>query len=267
MAILVVIVVIRWTIKASNWFFRHVESGTLAFPGFYPEFAEPTRKIARFLLILLGVFLAYPYTPIADSPVFQGLTIFLGLLFSLGSSTAIANIVAGTLLTYTRAFQIGDRIRIGDTVGDVVEKTFLITRLRTAKNEDVAVPNSTALQAQIVNYSVMAREGAGVIVHTTVTIGYDVPWRRVHDLLVEAARRTEGVEPAPPPFVLQTGLGDFSVAYQLNAYTRRAGQIAGLTSALHAAIQDVFAEAGIEILSPVYEARRDGSTSTVPNGG
>ncbi len=263
-AIIVVILLIRWAIHGSNWLFRQVETGALSFPGFYPEFAEPTRKIARFLLILLGVFLIYPYTPIADSPVFQGLTIFLGLLFSLGSSTAIANVVAGTLLTYTRAFQIGDRIKVGETVGDVVEKTFLVTRLRTPKNEIVSVPNSATLQAQLVNYSAMAREGPGVIVYTTVTIGYDVPWPTVHRLLEDAARRTAGTEASPPPFVLQTSLGDFSVAYQLNAYTRQASKLPAVLSDMHRHIQDCFAEASIEILSPAYEAQRDGSALTLP---
>lgn len=219
-AIAVVVVLVRWTIRGSNWLFRQIETEALVLPGFYAEFAEPTRKIARFLLLLLGVFLAYPYTPIADSKVFQGLTVFLGILFSLGSSTAIANVVAGTVLTYTRSFQVGDRIRVGDTVGDVVEKTFLVTRLRTTKNEMVSVPNSAVLSGQVTNYSAMVRDGGAVIVHTTVTIGYDVPWATTERLLLEDARRTKGVEADPPPFVLQTGLGDFSIAYQLNAPTR-----------------------------------------------
>ena len=263
-AIIVIVLLVRWAIKGSNWLFDQVTTGTLSFPGFYPEFARPTSKIVRFLLIMLGVFVIYPYTPIAKSGAFQGLSIFLGLLFSLGSTSAIANIVAGTLLTYTRAFQIGDRIKVGETVGDVVEKTFLVTRLRTPKNEVVSVPNSTTLQSQLVNYSAMAREGPGVIVHTTITIGYDVPWPTVHSLLESAARRTEGVEPDPPPFVLQTSLGDFSVAYQLNAYTRQANRLPAILSGLHAHLQDCFAEAGIEILSPVYEAQRDGNALTLP---
>jgi small-conductance mechanosensitive channel len=263
-AILVIVFLVRMAVKGVTWVFNRVEEGALTLPGFYPEFADPTRKIARFMLVLLGIFLAYPYTPIADSRVFQGLTVFLGLLFSLGSSSAIANVVAGTLLTYTRAFRVGDRIRVGDNTGDVIEKTFLVTRLRTPKNEDVSVPNAVVLNAQIVNYSAMAREGPGVIVHTTVTIGYDVPWATVHGLLEEAARRTEGVEADPAPFVLQTSLGDFSVAYQVNAYTRQASRLPAVLSDLHRHTQDVFAEAQIEILSPVYEAHRDGNPSTLP---
>ena len=263
LAIAIIVVLIRWLIRLSDFVFGRVERGEVAIRGFHPELAEPTRKIAKFLLVVLAIMLIYPYTPIANSPVFQGLTVFLGILFSLGSSSAISNIVAGTVLTYTRAFRIGDRVKVGDTFGDVVDKSFLATRIRTPKNEDVSVPNSAVLSGHIVNYSVMAREGSGVILHTTVTIGYDVPWPRVHELLVSAADDVDGLEAEPAPFVLQTSLGDFSVAYQLNAYTVQVKRMATLYSVLHQNIQTAFARAGIEILSPTYHARR-AAPSTVP---
>ncbi|GAB5536629.1 MAG: mechanosensitive ion channel family protein [Rubricoccaceae bacterium] len=263
LAIAVIVVLVRWLIGVSNFIFARVEQGELALGRFHPELAEPTRQIAKFLLVILAIMLIYPYTFIAGSPVFQGLTLFLGILFSLGSSSAISNVVAGTVLTYTRAFRVGDRVKVGDTFGDVVEKSFLTTRIRTPKNEDVSVPNSTVLSGHIVNYSVMAREGSGVILHTTVTIGYDVPWPRVYELLVQAALETDGIEPEPAPFVLQTSLGDFSVAYQLNAYTVHVKRMATLYSTIHQNIQTQFALAGIEILSPTYHARRD-APSTVP---
>jgi len=263
LAIAIIIVLIRWLIGVSNFIFERVEKGEITLGRFHPELAEPTRKIAKFLLVILAIMLIYGYTPIADSPVFQGLTLFLGILFSLGSSSAISNVVAGTVLTYTRAFRIGDRVKVGDTFGDVVEKSFLTTRIRTPKNEDVSVPNSTVLAGHIVNYSVMAREGSGIILHTTVTIGYDVPWPRVHELLIQAAIETDGMEPEPAPFVLQTSLGDFSVAYQLNAYTVQVKRMAMLYSMLHQNIQTQFAMADIEILSPTYHARR-AAPSTVP---
>lgn len=262
-AIVVILAVVRWLMRLSDYLFIRVERGEVQLGGFHAELADPTRKIARFLLGILAVMLIYPYTPIVNSPVFQGLTVFLGILFSLGSSTAIANMVAGIVLTYSRAFRIGDRVKVGDTFGDVVEKSFLVTRIRTPKNEDVSVPNATVLSNHIINYSVMAREGSGVILHTEVTIGYDVPWPQVHRLLIQAARDTAGVEAAPPPFVLQTGLGDFSVAYQLNAYTREVTRMARIYSDVHQHVQDRFAEAGIEILSPTYGAYREGP-STVP---
>ena len=263
-AIAVIVVAVRWLMRLSDYLFIRVERGEVELAGFHAELADPTRKIARFLLGILAVMLIYPYTPIVDSPVFQGLTVFLGILFSLGSSTAIANMVAGIVLTYSRAFRIGDRVKVGDTFGDVVEKSFLTTRIRTPKNEDVSVPNAAVLSNHIVNYSVMAREGSGVVLHTTVTIGYDVPWPQVHRLLIGAARDTAGVVAEPAPFVLQTSLGDFSVAYQLNAYTHEVTRMARTYSDIHQHIQDRFAEAGVEVLSPTYAAWREGP-STVPD--
>ncbi|MDX1439315.1 MAG: mechanosensitive ion channel family protein [Rubricoccaceae bacterium] len=264
LAIAVIVVIVRWLIKISNYFFERIRMEEFHIPGFYPELAEPTRRIARFLLVILGFMLIYPYTPIAESRVFQGLTVFFGILLSLGSSSAISNIIAGVVLTYTRAFRLGDRVKMGDTFGDVVEKTFLVTRIRTPKNEDVAVPNSMALSDHIINYSQMCREGDGVILHSTVTIGYDVPWPKVHELLIESAKSVEGFEAEPPPFVLQNSLGDYSVAYQINAYTKEVNRMMPLYSDLHAAIQDAFNRAGVEILSPMYNAFRDGNKTTNP---
>lgn len=263
-AILVIVLVVRWVVRLSDYLFLRVARGEAELKGFHAELADPTRKIVKFVLIVMGIMLIYPYTPISGSPAFQGLTVFFGLLISLGSSSAISNMVAGVVLTYTRAFRIGDRVRVGDTFGDVVEKNFLVTRIRTTKNEDISVPNAMVLSNHIVNYSVMARDGSGVILHTEVTIGYDVPWPQVHRLLIQAARDTPGIEPEPAPFVLQTALGDFSVAYQLNAYTKEVTRMARLYSDIHQHVQDQFAEAGIEILSPTYGAYREGP-STVPD--
>ncbi|MGB3541607.1 mechanosensitive ion channel family protein [Rubrivirga sp.] len=263
-AIIVIIAVVRYTIRIADYLFTRVARGEAELKGFHAELADPTRKIVKFLLVVMGVMLIYPYTPIANNRGFQGLTVFFGLLISLGSSTAISNVVAGIVLTYTRAFRIGDRVRIGEAFGDVVEKSFLVTRIRTTKNEDISVPNANVLSNHIVNYSAMARDGSGVVLNTEITIGYDVPWPKVHQLLIQAARDTVGTEPEPPPFVLQTALGDFSVAYQLNAYTKEVMRMSRLYSDMHQHIQDRFAEADVEILSPTYEARRDGP-STVPD--
>lgn len=263
-ALVVIGFVIRWAVQFSNYLFAQVARGQVEVRGFHADLADPTRKIAKAVLIVVGLMLAYPYTPIATNRGFQGLTVFFGILLSLGSSTAISNMVAGLVLTYTRAFRIGDRVKVGDAFGDVVEKTFLVTRIRTPKNEDISVPNANVLSNHIINYSVMARDGSGVIVHSTITIGYDVPWPQVHRLLLRAARDTAGVEEEPEPFVLQTALGDFSVSYEINAYTREVTRMARLYSELHRNIQDQFAEAGVEILSPTYHARRQGP-STVPD--
>jgi small-conductance mechanosensitive channel len=190
-------------------------------------------------------------------------SIFLGLLVSLSSSSAISNVIAGSILTYTSAFRIGDRVRIGESEGDVVKTALLVTQVRTIKNEVVSIPNANVLNTQVVNYSRLA-ESAGLILHTEVTIGYTVPWRTVHKLLIDAALRSPDILSEPAPFVLQRALSDFYVAYQLNAYTRDAQRMIDTYSSLHQAIQDSFAAGGVEIMSPHYTALRSGRDSTIP---
>ena len=260
----VIAVLTRYGLKLVHLVFRSIGSGALTFAGFHAEWAEPTYKIVRFLVLAFAVVVAFPYLPGSGSDAFKGVSIFLGVLFSLGSSSAIGNIVAGVVLTYTRAFQLGDRVQIGATAGDVVEKTLLVTRVRTIKNEDVTIPNALVLGSHIVNYSAVAHAG-GLILHTSVTIGYDAPWRRVHGLLLAAARATPGILADPVPFVLQTSLDDFYVSYQLNAYTDRPATMAATYSVLHQHIQDAFNEAGVEIMSPHYAALRDGNAVAIPD--
>ncbi|HRQ77127.1 MAG TPA: mechanosensitive ion channel family protein [Gemmatimonadaceae bacterium] len=261
--IAVIIVVTRYALVVVKAVFTAVERGTLTLGGFEPEWAEPTYKIARFLVIAFVLVVIFPYLPGAQSEAFKGISLFLGLLVSLGSSSAISNIIAGVVLTYTRAFSVGDRVRIGESTGDVVAKTLLVTRLRTIKNVDVTIPNAMVLSAHVLNFTAMAR-AEGLVVHTTVTIGYDVPWTKVHETLIAAAGRVPGLLGDPKPYVLQTAMGDFSVAYEINAMTREARDLAQVYSALHAAIQDEFNAAGIEIMSPQYHALRDGNASTIP---
>jgi small-conductance mechanosensitive channel len=209
--------------------------------------------------------LIFPYLPGSGSPAFQGISVFIGILFSLGSSSAIANMVAGMVITYMRPFRIGDRVKIGDITGDIVEKTTLVTRIRTVKNEDVTVPNSAVLSSSTINYSTHASAPEyGLIIHTTVTIGYDVPWKEVHQALIEAALRSELILKNPMPFVLQTSLDDFYVSYQVNGYTKEANNLASIYSQLHQNIQDCFNEVGIEIMSPHYRSLRDGNMTTTP---
>ncbi|MGC2828844.1 MAG: mechanosensitive ion channel family protein, partial [Candidatus Acidiferrum sp.] len=261
--IAVILVVAYYLTKVIRFFFAQLEKQTISISGFYPEWAQPTYKITRLLVIAFTLVVIFPYLPGAKSPAFQGLSIFLGLLFSLGSTSAVANVVAGTVLTYTRAFQIGDRVKVGDTVGDVRDKNFLVTSIRTIKNEDISIPNSMVLGSHIVNFSSVARE-QGLILHTSVTIGYDAPWRSVHRLLIDAAGSTENVLREPKPFVLQTSLDDFYVSYQLNAYTDKPAVMANTYSGLHQNIQDKFNEAGVEIMSPHYHGVRDGNPIAIP---
>jgi small-conductance mechanosensitive channel len=261
--LLVISVIAYYLVRLARFLFQEIAEERIAFTGFYPDWAIPTFKIVRVLIITFAIIIAYPYIPGSESDAFKGVSLFFGLLFSLGSTGIVSNIVSGVILTYTRAFIIGDRVKIGETTGDVIEKTLLVTRLRTIKNVDVSIPNSILLSSQIVNYSTVSKE-KGLILHTTVTIGYDVPWRQVHELLIQAALATPDLLDNPRPFVLQTSLDDFYVSYELNAYTNAAMRMAATYSKLHANIQDRFNEAGVEIMSPHYRAARDGNQTTIP---
>ena len=255
--------IVRYLLKLMNLVFGELGAQRLRLPGFHPDWAEPTWQIARFLTVAFTVVIIFPYLPGSESSAFKGVSVFLGVLLSLGSGSAISNSVSGVIMTYMRPFSKGDRVKIADTVGDVIERSLLITRLRTIKNEEVTIPNALVLGAHIVNYSAALAHG-GLILHTEVTIGYDVPWRKVHRLLTEAAASVDGVEKDPAPFILQKALGDYSVAYELNAYTRRPDQMASLYSRLHQAVQDRFNAEGVEIMSPAFEVRREGPASTIP---
>jgi small-conductance mechanosensitive channel len=261
--LIVWVFIIGGMLKLNRLFWKWVDAGAIVLPGFYKEWAYPTAKILAFLLIAFGLVVAFPYLPGGNSDAFKGVSIFIGVLISLGSGSAMGNIVSGVILTYTRAFRVGDRIRVGEHTGDVIERTLLVTRLRTIKNEDVIIPNSTVVSTSVVNYSEVKDSGQ-LILHTTVTIGYDAPWQKVHELLIEAARRTEGILPAPVPFVLQTALNDYNVSYQINAYTDAPARMAVIYSDLHRNIQDTFNEGGVEIMSPGYQAIRDGNQTTIP---
>lgn len=262
-SIAVIYLVTRTVVRFLQFLAREIDQGELVIPGFFNEWALPTYNIVRFLLYAFMLVVIFPYLPGSDSKVFQGVSVFLGILFSLGSSSAISNMVAGLVITYMRPFRLGDIIKIDDFQGEVIEKNLLVTRIRTPKNEEITIPNASVLAGKSVNYSVAATEKK-LTLHTTVTIGYDVPWQQVHQMLITAAERSEGVLKTPAPFVLQTGLEDFYVSYQLNVYTDAAAEMPKIYSHLHANIQDVFNENGVEIMSPHYRAARDGNTTTIP---
>lgn len=261
--ILVIWYCIKYLVKALRYITNEIDNGKLTISGFYPDWAKPTFNIIKFLLYAFMIAMIYPYLPGSDSGVFQGISVFVGLIVSLGSSTVIGNIIAGLVITYMRPYKLGDRIKLDDTVGNVIEKTPFVTRLRTPKNEVVTIPNSAIMSSHTVNYSASARQ-FGLIIHTTVTIGYDVPWRLVNKLLIDAALNTPGVLDDPRPFVLETGLADYYPCYQINAYIKDADQMGPISSDLHQNIQDFFNEAGVEIMSPAYHAVRDGNASTIP---
>jgi small-conductance mechanosensitive channel len=264
--IVVIYLFFKYTIKGLKYFVTEISNGTLKIKGFHADWATPTFNILKFVLYAFMLVIVWPYLPGSGSAAFQGVSVFLGILISLGSSSAITNMVAGLVITYMRPFKIGDRVKIGDHVGDVVEKTMLVTRIKTIKNEDITVPNSAVLSGSTINYSSNTRNmNDGLIVHTTITIGYDVPWKKLHEVLINAALKVDLIKNDPKPFVLQTSLDDFYVSYQINAYTKFATKQAVIYSELHQNIQDACNEAGIEILSPHYRAARDGNTTTIPS--
>ncbi len=261
--IFIIYMAVKYLVRLFRYLADEVQSEHLKLRGFYPDWAIPTYHIIRFLLYAFMLAMIYPYLPGSNSGVFQGISVFVGLIVSLGSSTVIGNIIAGLVITYMRPFKIGDCIKLNDTTGNVVEKTPLVTRIRTPKNEVVTIPNSFVMSSHTVNFSQSARE-YGLIIHSEVSIGYDVPWRTVNKLLVEAALNTPGVVDDPRPFVLSTSLSDWYPVYQVNAYIKDADRLAEIYSDLHQNIQDRFNEAGVEIMSPHYMAVRDGNASTIP---
>ncbi len=262
--ILVIVVVTRVALRAVGFIFEQAHRGAISLePWVHSDVARPTAQIIKAVLIVLALFFIAPLIPGTGSTAAKGISVILGLMVSFGSSSTVGNLIAGVVLTYMRPFKIGERVKLGEVSGDVVARTFLYTKLRTIKNEEVIVPSLLALNHHIVNYTTESR-GRGLILHTSVTIGYETPWRRVHELLLSAAQHTTGVLPHPQPFVLQTSLNDFFVSYQLNAYTDQASRMADITSELHQNIQDAFNQGGIEILSPHYLQLRDGNTTTIP---
>ncbi len=261
--VVLIVFVVRKLIGVLGFLTKEVEKKKLRIPGFYTEWAKPTFNLLRFSIWLFTLVIIFPYLPGSGSAAFQGVSIFLGVLLSLGSTSIVANAVGGFMIIYMRPFIIGDVIKVGDTTGKVIGKNLLVIRICNAKNEDITIPNKTIVESKIINYSSDALQ-KGVFVHITLTIGYDVPWPHVHRAMLSAARATEGILEKPEPFVLQKALNDFNVSYEVNAYTDQAGKLPQIYSNLNKNLQDSFNQAEIEILSPHYQANRDGNASTIP---
>lgn len=261
--IAVIVFITRWLTNLTGRFFDAIEAGTQQFPGIHRELARPSKRLLRMVLWVAAVIIAFPYIPGAQSKAFQGVSLFLGVLVSLGSTGIVGNVISGLVLTYSRSFKVGDRVKIGEQVGDVLNLGFFATKLRTIRNEEVTIPNGQVAASAIVNYTRLA-EDPGLILHTQVTIGYDVEWRKVHEMMIEAALSVEGVEKEPRPWVWQRSLDDSYVNYEINCITHESHPQLRLYSDLHAAIQDVFNRAGVEILSPAYHAIRDANEVVLP---
>ena len=252
MFLAVLFVVMRLALRLIRLFFGGLERGAFHLGTFDPDWAQPTYKIIRIAIIAFGLVVAYPYIPGAQSAAFQGISIFAGIMFSLGSSTAIANIVAGYMLIYRRAFKLGDMIKVGEHFGEVITTRLQVTHLRSPKNEEIVIPNSQLLNSDVLNYSSIGRR-QGLILHTEVSIGYSTPWRQVEAMLTEAAQRTQGLGGEPRPFVFEKQLGEFAVTYELNVYCTNVNAMRALYAALHRNVLDVFNEHGVQIMTPAYE--------------
>lgn len=250
--LIVIFFVAKYLLKLVKIFFDGLGKGIITISGFDPDWAISTYKIVRILFVAFAVIVAYPYIPGSDSDAFKGVSLFIGVLFSLGSTSIVGNLIAGYSMTYRRTFKIGDLVKIDDHIGQVIESKLFATRLRTPKNEEVIVPNSIVLNTHVVNYSTMAKT-QGLILHTIVGIGYETPWRQVEGMLKLAAERTEGILKDPPPFVLQKQLGDFAVNYELNVYCNDPMNLMKHYTSLHQNVLDVFNENNIQIMTPAYE--------------
>lgn len=261
--IAIILLIAKYVINLLRYIAREIEEERIWVNGFYPDWVKPTFSIVKFLVFFFVAIIIFPYLPGSDSPAFKGISIFVGVLFSLGSSSAIANMIAGIILTYMRPYKIGDMIEIGDKFGQLMETTLLLVRLKTPKNEIITIPNSIILSGHIINYS-KNELSENLILHTSVTIGYDTPWRKVHELLIQAAQMTEGILQDKEPFVLQKSLDDYYVAYELNAYTNQPGNMPRIYSQLHQNIQDCFRDGNVEIMSPAYTSFRNGNEKAIP---
>jgi small-conductance mechanosensitive channel len=250
--LLVIFLISKYLLKIVKLLFHGLGQGTISIKGFDADWAPTTYKIVRLLLIVFAVIIAYPYIPGSESDAFKGVSLFIGILFSLGSTSVIGNLIAGYTMTYRKTFKVGDIVQIDNNTGQVAEVKLFITRLRTPKNEEIIIPNSVILNSNVINYSTHAAD-KGLILHTTVGIGYETPWRLVHGMLILAAERTAGILQDPPPFVLQKSLGDFAITYELNAYTREPHNRLRIYAELHQNILDAFNENNVQIMTPAYE--------------
>ena len=234
--------------------FQRIESGALHTEFFDPETAKATRRVFAVLVWILALVIAYPYIPGSDTEAFKGVSVFIGLIISLGSAGIVSQLLGGLIVVYSRAFQPGEYVKIDDYEGMVSVVGVLSTKIKTIRNEEVTIPNAVLLSATSTNYSRLSK-GTGVYISTSVTIGYDTPWQQVHHLLITAAAKTEGLRKTPAPDVRQIALSDFYVEYRLIMFIDDPMQKVKILSAVHQQIQDAFAEAHVQIMSPHFEGQ------------
>lgn len=262
LAVLVIVVITRFLVRLTTLLFDGVSEGRSFLPGVYPETVQPTRRIVVALLWLFALIVSYRYIPGSDSDAFKGVSVFVGLMVSLGSTGIMNQVMSGLTITYSRALRPGDFVRVGDVEGTVTHLGALATKIKTPEREEVTIPNAVVVSSATTNYSRHA-DTDGVLVGASVTIGYDKPWRQVRALLLLAAERTQGVKQNPPPIVLQTALAESSPQYTLFVCLEQPPLRIWVLDELHANIQDAFNEYGIQLMTPNYEGDPD-SPKVVP---
>lgn len=249
--IVIIAVITRYVLKILRFFALEIERGILKIKGFHPEWAHTTYVLARMMLWVLALVIMFPHLPGSDSDAFKGISIFLGVLISLGSSSAISNAIAGIVISYMRPFQVGDWIKSGEIIGAVIEKNALVTRLKTINNEDITIPNSAILSGATMNFTSIGKE-IGLALNVQVKVRYDYSDNLVEELLIEAALKTNGISPKPHPYIFQISLSELNAVYELNAYTFHPENMYFIKSHLTKNIQSTFRQANIEIFSTQY---------------
>lgn len=246
--IAVIFVITFNLVRLLRFIATEIENGDLKLTGFHQDWVVPTFRLTKFLVYCFMIVVIYPYLPNSESEVFKGVSIFIGLLIALGSVSSVSNMVAGLVITYMRPYRIGDQVKIGDVIGVVKGKTLFVTRIRSSKNEDITVPNAKVLTNPTINYTSSSQQ-LGLVLHSTIKVNYGIPWNKVHELLIEAAVATDGINISREPYVLQKSLDENFVSYQVNAFTDVPERMETIYSDLHSNIQDKFKEAGIMINS------------------
>lgn len=264
LAVIVIFMITRLIVRVFDTFFSSIQSGSLDVEWMEPETARASQRVVAVLIWIFALVVAYPYIPGSQTDAFKGITVFLGLMLSLGSAGIVGQIIGGVLVVYTKAFQTGDYVKIDTHEGNIEGLGVLSTRIRTLLHEEIVIPNAVLLSTTVTNYSRHARKGNGATIATTVTIGYDTPWRQVHAMLEMAAQRVVSIRTNPSPVVLQKALSDFYVEYTMRVVIEKPELRNMVLSQLHGCIQDVFNEYEVQILSPNFEAQPEGGAVWVP---
>jgi small-conductance mechanosensitive channel len=263
-AVFVIVVVTRWVVRLARAFFVQVASGGIRIPWMDPDIARATQRVFSAVAWIFAAVVAYPYIPGSSTDAFKGISVFFGLVISLGSTGIINQIMSGLFVVYSKALRTGEWVRVNDTEGEVLDVGLLAAKVRTIEGQEVTIPNSILVGTSTTNYTRLGHAD-GMIVSSTITIGYNAPWRQVHGLLTLAADRTSNIRKQPEPYVLQRQLSDFYVEYTLIARLESEHLRIETLSELHSQIQDAFNEVGVQIMSPHFMMQPEGSVVVPPS--